>query len=136
MNPAPVFVDTSTIYPLVDAADPRHRSARGLFQDLIEKRTRLTTTSYVLIETFALVQRRAGFEAVEKIEREVSDLLHVVWVDAALHRAGWAILVERKRRGLSLVDCVSFATMRAHGIRRAAAFDEDFAREGFEVAAG
>jgi predicted nucleic acid-binding protein len=44
-----------------------------------------------------------------------------------------SLLRARGRRGLSLVDCASFVIMRRYGITRAMAFDEDFAREGFEI---
>ena len=35
------------------------------------------------------------------------------------------------RRGLSLVDCVSFAVMARAGLRQAFAFDDHFAERGF-----
>lgn len=39
---------------------------------------------------------------------------------------------QRKKRKLSLVDCVSFLTMRRRGIDEAFAYDPDFEDEGFE----
>lgn len=47
-----------------------------------------------------------------------------------------ALLAERNRRELSLVDCASFGVMRRHGLDRALAFDEGFEREGFRIYAG
>jgi predicted nucleic acid-binding protein len=37
------------------------------------------------------------------------------------------------RSGASFVDHVSFVLMRARGVTTAFAFDEDFARQGFNV---
>ena len=43
------------------------------------------------------------------------------------------MLGQRGRRGLSLVDCMSFIVMRKLEVRQAFAFDADFEREGFEM---
>ena len=43
------------------------------------------------------------------------------------------LLEERGKRGLSLVDCLSFLVMREYKVRQALAFDPDFVQEGFEL---
>lgn len=53
-------------------------------------------------------------------------------MDDALHNAGLDILVERRKRQLSLVDAVSFAAMRQRGVDDAFVFDPHFDQEGFE----
>jgi predicted nucleic acid-binding protein len=57
----------------------------------------------------------------------------VVWVDAALHEAGLDLLLERRKRRLSLVDAVSFVTMRQKSLVEAFAFDPHFEQEGFSL---
>jgi predicted nucleic acid-binding protein len=52
-------------------------------------------------------------------------------IDVTLHTAGVSSVLAAGRRGLSLVDCVSFATMRNLGIGDVFAFDEHFAQQGF-----
>ena len=64
---------------------------------------------------------------------DFAPLINVVWVDAALHDAGLDLLLERRKRLLSLVDAVSFVTMRQQHIDEAFAFDPDFAQEGFSL---
>ena len=91
----------------------------------------LLTTSYVLVETTALVQHRLGMEAVGVLEQEIRPFLRVEWVDGALHATGMASMLAASRRGLSLVDCVSFAVMARAGLRQAFAFDGHFAGRGF-----
>ena len=44
-----------------------------------------------------------------------------------------ALLRERNRRKLSLVDCMSFVIMRKYAVTTALAFDSDFRAEGFDV---
>jgi predicted nucleic acid-binding protein len=91
------------------------------------------TTSYVLVETFALVQSRLGMEAVRALADDVVPVLRVQWVGETEHRLGVTALVAAGRRQLSLVDCVSFVTMRDLRLDTAFAFDRDFADQGFRT---
>jgi hypothetical protein len=65
----------------------------------------------VLVETLALLQHRFG-PVVDDFQDAVLPLLTTVWVDAELHAEGVAGLLRARRRGLSVVDGVSFACMR------------------------
>ena len=107
--------------------------ARIAWQTLLERDERLITTSYVLVETFALVQNRLGMEAVRVLADDVVPVLHVQWVGEHDHRLGVTALVAAGRRQLSLVDRVSFATMRELQMDTAFAFDRDFADQGFRT---
>ncbi len=42
-------------------------------------------------------------------------------------------LLTAGRRDLSLVDCVSFDSMRRQGVPDAFAFDQDFVEQGFRL---
>jgi predicted nucleic acid-binding protein len=57
----------------------------------------------------------------------------VVWVDGPLHEAGLDLLLGRRARRLSLVDAVSFVTMRQRTLEEAFAFDPHFEQEGFVI---
>lgn len=128
-----VFVDTSAILALLVADDANHKAARRAFESLSRDRARLFTTSYVLVETYALLGRRHGRDAVRRFRRDFTPLLEVVWVDAELHEAGLDAYAGSAARSLSLVDAVSFAALRARGARRVFAFDRHFAGAGFET---
>ena len=47
------------------------------------------------------------------------------------HDAGVSAALTASRKKLSVVDCVSFETMRRLGIRSAFCFDAHFAEQGF-----
>ncbi len=126
-----VFVDTSALYALLDAGDASHRRARALFQRLREREALLVTTSYVLVETCALVTRRLGLAALRDFREALAPLLEVVWVGSSLHEAALDLLLDRRRTTLSLVDAVSFLTMHREQIDEAFAFDRHFDEEGF-----
>jgi predicted nucleic acid-binding protein len=129
-----VFVDTSALIAALHAGDDNHPQAATLFRGLIEKDEAFITTSYVLVETAALLQHRFGLQAVRSFQDDVSPLLEIVWVNADLHAEGMAALATAGRRDLSLVDCVSFACMRRHGLSRAFHFDRHFHEQGFAEA--
>jgi predicted nucleic acid-binding protein len=60
----------------------------------------------------------------------VTPVLQVDWVTEERHRAGMEAVLAAARKKLSLVDCVSFQTMRARGVRTAFCFDAHFREQG------
>lgn len=131
-----VFVDTSAILALVNPRDANHGKARRAFDKLRGREAALLATSYVLVETYALLGSRMGLEAVRAFRADFAPLLEIVWVDDGLHEAGLDLLVERGKRRLSLVDAVSFVAMHRRGIGEAFAFDPHFEEEAFELVTG
>ena len=129
-----VFVDTSALLAVLHAGDENHRRAARSFRGLIEANEELVTTSYILVETTALLQHRFGLPAVRGFQDDLVPVLGVVWVDAELHAEATAALLTAGRRELSLVDCVSFAGMRRQGLTRAFHFDRHFREQGFASA--
>jgi uncharacterized protein len=131
-----VFVDTSAFLAMLDGADLNHSRADRVWKELLAVGEPLVTTNYVLLETFALAQRRLGMEAVTEFCALASPIMVTKWVDQPTHDAGVAAVLAAGRRKLSLVDCVSFEVMRRAAIRRAFAFDPHFLEAGFEVIPG
>lgn len=128
-----VFVDTSALIALSIAKDENHQTARRIFEALAVQEAPLLTTSYGLVETYALLGRRVGIEAVQDFRGFLAPLIEIIWVDRALHEAGIELLINRRLRRLSLVDAVGFVTIRQHGIRYVFAFDRHFSAEGFKL---
>lgn len=104
---------------------------KGLSEESPDRAT--LSTSFVLVETYELVGRRLGLDAARSFRADFAPLIDVVWVDEALHNAGLDLLLDRRRRPLSLVDAVSFITMRQTNVAEAFAFDPHFEQEGFSV---
>lgn len=127
------FIDTSAFYAVLDADDGNHPTADAQWTELLRQDAVLFTTSYVLVETHALVQHRLGLGAVRTFREDVYPLLHVDWVDRELHEGGLGALLGAGRRQLSLVDCISFESMRRRGVRHAFVFDPHFVEQGFLV---
>ena len=128
-----VFVDTSAILALLVEGDRAHRAAVDAFDILSKRAASLVTTSYVLVETYALVSRRLGLQAMASFREEFAPLLEVIWVAAPLHERGLDELSLRNSPSLSLVDVVSFLVAREQEIDEVFAFDRHFEHEGFRL---
>jgi predicted nucleic acid-binding protein len=128
-----IFVDTSALYAVADAADAEHQRAAAAWQRMTAGEQELVTTNYVLNETIALVQRRSGLAAAVALDRVVRSVTTVVWVDLTIHEAASATWAAAGRRDLSLTDCVSFLVARQHDVDAVFAYDRHFAEQGFRA---
>ena len=128
-----VFVDTTALLAFLDADQPRHGEVIDAWDGKVLGEEPLLTSNYVLVESFALVQRRLGLEALRALADILVPMLRPLWVDEELHAAAVAALFTAGRRNLSLVDCTSFELMRRHGLTEALALDDDFSRQGFRL---
>jgi uncharacterized protein len=126
-----VFLDTSGLYAVFDRDDENHSRAKIAWAEWLHEGASLLTNNYVLAETAALLQYRIGVAAVRALHEEVAPLLQVDWVSEEQHRAGMEAVLAAARKKLSLVDCVSFQTMRNRGVRTAFCFDAHFREQGF-----
>ena len=126
-----VFVDTSAFYAVLDRDDSNHLAAKETWMLLLREKATLFTNNYVLVETTALLQHRIGIAAVRGFHEDVAPLLQVEWVTEERHRGGLEAVLAASRKKLSLVDCVSFQTMRQFGVRTVFCFDPHFGEQGF-----
>jgi predicted nucleic acid-binding protein len=128
-----VFVDTSALLALVVGSDEAHEEASEGFGRLRAERASLVTSSYVLVETYALLQSRIGLGAVRVFREAFAPLLDVLWVDEVVHERALDALLVQDSRKLSLVDATSFEFMRANRVDRAFAFDAHFQEQGYTL---
>lgn len=89
------------------------------------------TTNYVLVETCALVQNRFGMRAIKVFQEDIVPVLRIEWIDKAVHHAAMQVVIAAPRKKLSLVDCVSYETMRLLGVTTAFTLDKHFKEQGF-----
>ena len=133
-----LFVDTSAWYAAADRSDRSHRRAKAV---LAVDET-LVTTDHVLVETWVLLRHRLGRAAAERFwEGLRAGAAEVEAVAAADLAVAWAAGESFPDQDFSIVDRTSFAVMQRLGLRRVAAFDDDFSvfrfgrgrRQAFEV---
>lgn len=119
--------------PLLDGDDEDHAPVREAVDRLLDAEEPLLTSNYVLVETAALLQARMGLRPLRALGERILPLVEIAWVERGLHDAAWSALLAAGRRGISLVDRVSFELMRRRGVDRALALDDDFVDEGFAL---
>ena len=125
------FIDTSAFLAALDKGDRFHENAAKKWSLLANHRSELWTTDYVRLESWSLIQRRLGAEAVMAFQDDWLPLckIHEVGADGFERAAAqWRIA---QRRNLSLVDLTSFDAMRQLAIRTALAFDQHFQEMGY-----
>jgi predicted nucleic acid-binding protein len=130
-----VFVDTSALFALMVRNDYMHIRAKANFEYFSANDVCLLTSSYVLLETIALLQSRIGLEAVSDFQSKISLLMEIVWVDSDWHERALQRLFAQNDATLSLVDCLSFEIMESKDLHVAYAFDRNFESQGFTIAA-
>ena len=127
----PIFIDTSAFLAALDKGDKFHPEASKKWSVLASAKSALWTTDYVRLESWSIIQRRLGAEAVMAFQDDWLPLckIHEVGRDGFERAAAqWRIA---QRRNLSLVDLTSFDAMRQLAIRTALAFDEHFQEMGY-----
>ncbi|MGH7571770.1 MAG: type II toxin-antitoxin system VapC family toxin [Gemmatimonadota bacterium] len=126
-------MDTSAVYAVLDRDDDMHPRAAEAWRELLEDSESLLTSNYVVLESFALVQRRLGMEALRVLAGDLLPIMSVEWVGQEDHRTAAQAVLAADRRNLSLVDCASFQLMRRIGVQAAFAFDRHFEEQGFRM---
>jgi predicted nucleic acid-binding protein len=126
-----IFIDTSGLIAVLDKDDASHAEAAKTWIDILTSSETIVTTNYVLVETCALVQNRLGMKAIKVFQEDIFPVLQIEWIDNAVHHAAMGIMLSALRKKLSLVDCVSFETMRLLGIATAFTLDRHFKEQGF-----
>lgn len=127
-----MFVDTSAFFALADRADNNHAKATEFLALIIKSGEVLFTHPYVIVETVALMQRRLGMGSVQRFLHDMESL-STIWIDENIHAEAVSLLLNKKHRHLSLVDCASFVVMRKMGAQNVFGFDNDFKKAGFHV---
>ena len=127
-----IFLDTSGLLAIINADDKYHVHAKKSWIEIISNNEYLLTTNYIIIETISLLQSRIGFDAVHTLHEDIIPVLHLQFINEAIHNAAMSALVTASRRNLSFVDCASFECMRRLGIKKAFTFDSHFSEQGFE----
>jgi uncharacterized protein len=130
-----VFGDTSGFFALLVRNDHMHVRAKLNFAYFAENCSRLLTSSFVLVETVALLQRRVGLTAVHDFQSKIIPLLEVTWVGNELYTRAIQRLFALNDRNISLVDCLSFEIMESRELTCAFSFDKHFEENGFSIAA-
>jgi predicted nucleic acid-binding protein len=130
-----LFLDTSAFLALEDRNDGHHRRAVALFEQIRKQRPILVTSNLILAETISLIGSRLyPRKAVEFGRRlHASRVVHLVYLTPEVETLALRTYEKFDDPRISFVDCASFELIKLLRLDKAFAFDEDFARAGFEL---
>ncbi len=135
MASKPIFIDSSAFKALLDTNDDFYHEAAEIWNSLKERIAPLVTTNFILDESYTLIRKRVGMDAV----MELRDRLLINWPSIKIIRVtakdeadAWTWF-SKNWSDLSFTDCVSFAVMKRLGITHVATFDRHFERAGFTI---
>jgi len=128
-----IFVDTSVFLAVLTDDDHNNKIAAETLATLAESGEQLITTNYILVESYALIQRRMGMNAIQDFQEKILPSLTLTWINAEEHQHALQQFLLENRRNLSFVDCSSFEAIQRLGIDKAFTFDNHFRERGFEI---
>ena len=128
-----IFVDTSVFLAVLAEEDSNNKIAAETLATLAESGEQLITTNYILVESYALIQRRMGMDAIQDFQKKILPSLTLTWINAEEHQRALQQFLLENRRNLSFVDCSSFEAIQRLGIDKALTFDNHFREQGFEI---
>ncbi len=127
-----VLVDSAAFYALASDEDDFHQRAQAEYYDLLGNNQELWTTSYAMVETMALIQRRLGFRVLAEFMDDVARNVRILWIDARTHNEAWGRLVEQQGAGLSFLDWT--VALASEGLDATIfTFDGGFVNRGYSV---
>ena len=130
-----IFVDTGPIVARYLKNDQHHSRAISTWNSLEKNESEpLVITSLVLAETANLLAKRASpaFSAARATNILRSNVFQLIRPVLEIEEQALGFMERLSDQGVSFTDCVSFAAMKARGIRRVFTFDRHFDLLGFE----
>jgi predicted nucleic acid-binding protein len=129
-----VFVDTSAFFAISNRRDSSHENAIAILRRLIQVRTKLVTTNFIVAELHALLLARGNrVVALAALELYDDQAITIVRVSEADESEARAIIERYDDKTFSFTDATCFAIMRRLTIQRAFTLDRNFRQYGLEV---
>ena len=117
--PKRIVVDTSAFYALVSGTDSLHEQAVLSYERILDWEWEPWTTSYVLVETQALIHSRLGFGCLKTFIEAVPDIMRILWVESSITEEATNRMLVNNGQRLSFVE---WTTVVACERLRASAF--------------
>jgi uncharacterized protein len=130
-----IYIDTGALIARYIAKDDYHTEAKSSWKALEKNKDRLFTSNFVLDETFTLLGRRAGYKFAAERARAIysSEALTILRPDKSNELEALRFFEKYSDQMVSYTDCISFALMREHKIKRVFTFDKHFDLAGFQI---
>jgi predicted nucleic acid-binding protein len=130
-----IFVDTVAWLALVNKSEDLHDAARTVRDQLVQRKTKLVTTDYVVVEIANSLARLPLRGVARKLIDFIRtpDTVELVTITPELFEKAYQLYCSRTDKEWGLTDCTSFVVMKAMRINRAFTADKHFEQAGFIV---
>lgn len=128
-----IFVDTGAFLAKYLRKDQHHLESLPIWERLEREKAWVCTSNFVIDELATLLARRANYSFAAETIRSIyeSDIFEILRPEREEERNAVMFFAKYADQEVSFTDCISFALMRAHRIKRAFAFDRHFDLPGF-----
>lgn len=130
-----IFIDTGPFLARFLANDQFHGKAITSWERLEKQNRGCCTSNFVLDETITLLARRAGYRFASERAQAIfaSSALSILRPEIEDELEALRMFDKFADNEVSFTDCVSFALMRRHGVKKVFTFDKHFQQAGFSM---
>lgn len=130
-----VFVDSGGWLSIVIRTDRYHAEGSVYYRRLLDERTELITSDYVLDEVITRLRYDVGHEAAKRfiqlVEKAIEGgVLRLVYVDESIWYEAVQVFLQYADVRLSFTDCTSFAILQRLGVMEVFGYDAHFGLVG------
>jgi predicted nucleic acid-binding protein len=127
------FIDTGAFLAIADKSDTFHELSATAYQKLVEQKTILYTSNYIIDETITLIRARVNHNAAVAFIKGLDDsditILHITEKDECSAKE---IFIKYKDKAFSYTDCTSFTLIDKYSIDATLSLDEHFSQYGYK----
>ena len=130
-----IFIDTGAFLARYLQKDQYHKKALRGWGRLRESSETVSTSNFVLDETFTLLGRRAGYEFAAERARKIYGSERLTIFRPSYEEEWQALILFEKYadQKVSFTDCTSFVLMKKEKLKRVFTFDMHFQIAGFQI---
>ena len=125
-----LFSDTSFLYAQADEADSDHLLVASIVEKALQQRRPIVVTTFIIVETHALILRRLGRDIAANWLQKAYDSLIIIRPTEEDERRACEIIFAYSDKDFSFTDAISFAVMERLGITVTLSLDEHFVQFG------
>lgn len=131
---APLIVDTSGLYAVIDHTDQNHQKAARFLRSLQEPGV-LLVSNHVFDEALTLTKARLGIHVAMQLGLRLrnSRLIEQVIFGSAEEAATWRIFRKYRDKDWSYTDCACLALAQSRDVQQAFGFDHHFRQMGLQL---
>ncbi|MBI4319708.1 MAG: PIN domain-containing protein [Chloroflexi bacterium] len=133
INERRVFVDSSAFLAYLDRNDRYYPEAGTVVEALLKARYHLVTTMYVVVETHSSILRAINPMAGRQFLVDGLKGISLLPTNSEDEENAKTLILQRRDKGYSFCDAISFSVMERFGLYLAFAYDDHFRQHGFST---